>query len=31
VWIPELEFFSKDKMGSMTDEQRYSKLKDVAG
>jgi hypothetical protein len=30
-WFPELEFFSKDKMGSITGEQRHSKLEDVAG
>jgi hypothetical protein len=31
VWIPELEFFSKDKMGMVTDEKTHLKLEDEAG
>jgi hypothetical protein len=30
VWIPEFELVLKDKMGSITDEQRHLKLEKVA-
>ena len=31
VWIPELDFFSKDTLQITTDEKRHLKLEDVAG
>lgn len=31
VWIPELELFSEDQLGMITDEKRHLKLEDVAG